>query len=603
MKPGMLFSDTRLQSYPQRLHRLRCLTALFCLLLVVPVSAIFYLGFQQYEKDLLVEYQRQAENVTQSINRRLYKQVTFPNGIFPGQFDHYQYLYNPETRAVTRVLSPLAITDFSGRVPGIVGYFQIDRQGRFNSPAWPHVIGSPEDKITAGATLDPARRTARELALEVQSIIAESKALQTLVDKGLAKRISRFRLIADLPDYFIFHRIIDVNGQTKLQGYVLDRAIFLDNQLIDALNFAQLPGATALRLETEAADTLTHYFVYRPNRNNQHPPEIVALAQADGTLGQQLITTHPLKWPLDNYRLTYSTASLPLTSTALYAAGLMVTLLIAIILGCYGFYRIGVKQLTLAEQRLNFVSSVSHELKTPLTSIRMYSEMLKSGQVLSSDHQRDYYDFIFSESERLSRLIDNILQLAKLSQPHHNVAPEYVKLSILTDVIRSKVSSLLVKNDFEMNVRCGFEHPDEVLLWVDVDAFTQVVLNIADNAVKFFDREKIQDTGRQKIDVDFSLSPDNSDQVKLIIRDYGDGISAEQENRIFDLFYRGGSELTRTTQGTGIGLALVNELMQAQQGTIGVKRMAPGLAMEMSFRGRIPAQAERQQDGITLTQR
>ena len=601
MKAGMLFSDTRLQSYPQRLHRLRCLTALFCLLLVVPVSAIFYLGLQQYEKDLLVEYQRQTETVTESINRRLYKRVTLPNGIFPGQFDHYQHLYNPENQAVTRILSPLATTDFSRRVPGIVGYFQIDRQGLFNSPAWPHVIGSPEDKLAAAATSDPDRRAARELALEVQAITTGSKALQTLVDQGLAERISRFRLISDLPDYFIFYRIIDVNGQTKLQGYVLDRVVFLDNQIVDALNFAQLPGDTALRLETGAADAPTHYFVYRPNHNNQHKPEAMALGQADGTLGQRQISTQQLKWPLDNYRLTYTAASLPLTSTALYGTGLMVTLLIAIILGCYGFYRIGVKQLTLAEQRLNFVSSVSHELKTPLTSIRMYSEMLKSGQVLSNDHQRDYYDFIFSESERLSRLIDNILQLAKLSQPQRSIAPEYVKLSILTDIIRSKVSSLLMKNDFEMNIRCGFEHPDEVLLWVDVDAFTQVVLNIADNAVKFFDREKIQDTSRQKIDVDVSIAADNSDHVKLMIRDYGDGISAEQENRIFDLFYRGGNELTRTTQGTGIGLALVNELMLAQQGTIQVKRMAPGLAMVMSFKGRIPAQAELQRDGITLS--
>lgn len=68
------------------------------------------------------------------------------------------------------------------------------------------------------------------------------------------------------------------------------------------------------------------------------------------------------------------------------------------------------------------------------------------------------------------------------------------------------------------------------------------------------------------------------------IRDYGQGIIAGQENKIFELFYRGGNELTRTTQGTGIGLALVHELKSAQDGTIQVKRMSPGLAMVMTFK-------------------
>ena len=72
--------------------------------------------------------------------------------------------------------------------------------------------------------------------------------------------------------------------------------------------------------------------------------------------------------------------------------------------------------------------------------------------------------------------------------------------------------------------------------------------------------------------------------ILLEIRDYGEGITQEQENRIFELFYRGGSELTRTTQGTGIGLSLVNELVSAQEGSIEVKRMKPGLLMRLAFK-------------------
>ena len=199
----------------------------------------------------------------------------------------------------------------------------------------------------------------------------------------------------------------------------------------------------------------------------------------------------------------------------------MLFLMIGIVLACICFYHIGVKQLKLAEQRLNFVSSVSHELKTPLTSIRMYSEMLKSGMVPSEDYKAEYYEFIHSESERLSRLIDNILQLSKLSQPQHSVDPHYTKLSILTDIIKSKVSSLLIKSDFKLNITIDFQQPEDTLLLVDLDAFSQVVINITDNAVKFFDNKLINDINRQKLDFIFKTDPKNKDQILMEIRDYG----------------------------------------------------------------------------------
>ena len=81
----------------------------------------------------------------------------------------------------------------------------------------------------------------------------------------------------------------------------------------------------------------------------------------------------------------------------------------------YGVYRLGGGQIELAQERSNFVSAVSHELKTPLTSIRMYGEILRAGWVESEDKKRSYYDFIFFESERLSRLIANVLHLARLT--------------------------------------------------------------------------------------------------------------------------------------------------------------------------------------------
>ena len=241
------------------------------------------------------------------------------------------------------------------------------------------------------------------------------------------------------------------------------------------------------------------------------------------------------------------------------------------------------KQLALGEQRLNFVSSVSHELKTPLTSIQMYSQMLKEGTVISEDHRQKYFEFIYGESERLTRLINNILQLSALNHQQQNVKPIYTQLSALKDIICTKTNSLIHKHSFQQNILMKVTNIENIRVLVEEDAFSQVIINITDNAVKFFDHEMIKDPDRQKIDYIFSSHPKHEQMLQLEIRDYGTGITKEQESKIFELFYRGGNELTRTSQGTGIGLALVNELVLAQQGEIRVERRSPGLSMLLSF--------------------
>lgn len=117
--------------------------------------------------------------------------------------------------------------------------------------------------------------------------------------------------------------------------------------------------------------------------------------------------------------------------------------------------------------------------------------------------------------------------------------------------------------------------------FVEKDAFSQVIINITDNAIKFFDQQQINAPNRQKIDFIFRQHPKHKQLIEIEIRDYGEGVTQDQESKIFELFYRGGDELTRTTQGTG--LALVNELVLAQQGDIKVQRRAPGLAMLLTF--------------------
>jgi signal transduction histidine kinase len=393
-----------------------------------------------------------------------------------------------------------------------------------------------------------------------------------------------FSIVFDVPDYFIFYRIASFAEQSRLQGYLVERKPYLRQQITDILEWRRFNSPVLVKLKDVKYSDQTELFFYENISENQ--TKVSQPSQIDHRFEQQAIHNTTLQWPYGDYAISLTTRSLTMTPAMLYNGIFIVMLVAAILFSCYGFYRLGVKQLALGEQRLNFVSSVSHELKTPLTSIQMYSQMLKEGTVISAAHQQKYVEFIYGESERLTRLINNILQLSALSHQQQNVQPEYTQLSVLQDIIRSKTSSIMDKHNFQQHMMIEIANAENIKILVEQDAFSQVIINITDNAVKFFNHDQNSDASRQKIDFIFRHHPKHKQLIQLEVRDYGDGISKEQESKIFELFYRGGSELTRTTQGTGIGLALVNELILAQQGEIQVERRKPGLAMLLSFQAK-----------------
>ena len=139
-----------------------------------------------------------------------------------------------------------------------------------------------------------------------------------------------------------------------------------------------------------------------------------------GTNGPAPLALRPLysatlEAPLDTVELAFRVGSVPRSGGAVVVDALALTLVLVLLVGHYGLYRLGLQQIDLAVQRSDFVSAVSHELKTPLTAIRMYGEMLRAGWVQDETRRQAYYDFIFFESERLSRLIANVLQWARLT--------------------------------------------------------------------------------------------------------------------------------------------------------------------------------------------
>ena len=279
--------------------------------------------------------------------------------------------------------------------------------------------------------------------------------------------------------------------------------------------------------------------------------------------------------PLNSYSLVFAANKIPLGSTTGLVDLIVVIFVIKLLVASLVIYRAGVKQLSLADERANFVSAVSHELRTPLTSIRMYAEMLRSNIVPSKEKRLSYLKFILSESERLSRLISNVLQFSKISKGNLEFYPRKIKAGDLLIEIEEKVKSIVSEAGFVLETNGDSEFSNKQIN-VDIDWVTQIFINLVDNAVKFSKQA-------DKLQVDIGIRAAKAGRIEFYTRDYGPGIPKEQLEKIFQLFYRPGIELTRTSPGSGIGLALVKELSERMGAKITPVNCSPGAEFRLEF--------------------
>lgn len=297
------------------------------------------------------------------------------------------------------------------------------------------------------------------------------------------------------------------------------------------------------------------------------------LSSTDQLKGSLLYRTS-LASPLDGIELIYSIHNLPVGPGGQVIVWSSIVLLLVLSGGFLLMYRLGLRQISLGRQQQDFVSAISHELKTPLTSIRMYGEMLREGWA-EEDKKKAYYDYIFAESERLTRLINNVLQLARMTRNDLKIDIRSYSLGEIIDTLRSKVTSHIEQQGFELDMQCE-ESLRNKHINVDMDYLIQVIINLTDNAVKFSSKADIKR-------IDIRCLDESGHRVRISIRDYGPGIAKDQMKKIFRLFYRSENELTRDTVGTGIGLALVNQLTHAMQGSVDVVTHEPGAEFILSF--------------------
>jgi signal transduction histidine kinase len=292
-----------------------------------------------------------------------------------------------------------------------------------------------------------------------------------------------------------------------------------------------------------------------------------------GALGGDAFSfSHGFAEPFDALSLELDLAPLPGQPGEGAVLALAALLVLAAGAGLFALYRMVTVRLAFAQRRSNFAAAVSHELKTPLTAIRMYVEMLRDGLVPTEEKRREYYATLGSESERLSRLIDNVLEFSRLERGTRRLelhaAPLGPALLELAELLRPHAERQGFR--FEIDAPAGLPP-----VRFERDALAQILFNLVENALKYA-------RGAADRTLELRCRAEGAG-VLLSVRDRGPGVPEKRLARVFEPFYRGEDELTRETQGSGIGLALVHGLAERMGAGVSA-RNAPGGGFEVTLR-------------------
>jgi signal transduction histidine kinase len=216
------------------------------------------------------------------------------------------------------------------------------------------------------------------------------------------------------------------------------------------------------------------------------------------------------------------------------------------------------REARLAQAKSNFVANVSHELKTPLSLLSLFSEILELGRVKNEEKKIEYYRIIRHESLRLNKMIDNILDFSKIEAGRKKY--DFVDAD-MAEVIENVLSSYryqIMNSGFDIQTNI---QPDMPPVLIDRDAMAQAISNLLDNAIKYSGEVKQLSITTERLGANLSVE----------IADHGIGIPRAEQAKIFEKFYRVGNGLVHDVKGSGLGLSLVKHIIEAHQGTISVE--------------------------------
>ena len=267
-------------------------------------------------------------------------------------------------------------------------------------------------------------------------------------------------------------------------------------------------------------------------------------------------------WRLTVYQPAGAAPSAAVGRQVTIFMGAFAVLLAIILGGSVLTWRLMRREAEMAQLKADFVANVSHDLKTPLSVIRMFGETLEMGRITGEAERQEYFRVITREAERLARLIDNVLDFSRIESGRRRYDRVPAPVEPLVRDTLDAFAYPLAQQGFKVEVRVAADVPDVAM---DADALGQALANLIDNAIKYsgHDRALIVEA---RVD---------GGELALVVADRGIGIPAAEQTRIFEKFYRVGRSDTQGRRGSGVGLALVRHVAEAHGGRVTVES-APG---------------------------
>ena len=382
------------------------------------------------------------------------------------------------------------------------------------------------------------------------------RLINTETTHSMEAEIDFFQAIVD-SNYIIFHRTVRRGTDVFIQGFIVDARAYLTNLVKNEIE--KYKGVT----KGNQQDPLVLAFFHK-NKS------FVAFGERNNITTELL--SESLQAPLSDITFKmYTTQRAPGGEFVFFIGFLMLAVLG---IGLISIYHVTQSRVKLAAKRQDLVSAITHELKTPLTAIKMYAELLQNSWVASEEKKQKYYGQIASEADRLSRLIQNVLNLSKLDGNRWNVQLRMDKPKQVLDDFVSTYSKNVEKQGFELTVSSDTD-ADNISLMIDRDAIMQILMNLVDNSLKFS-----KNADYKMINVELRIK---GTDMYLAVRDYGPGIPPSEMKKVFQEFYRVENEMTRQTSGTGIGLSMVKKLCTLCNMNIELENANPGLRTKIHF--------------------
>ncbi len=287
-------------------------------------------------------------------------------------------------------------------------------------------------------------------------------------------------------------------------------------------------------MQAEVADLLP--------RVHLAPVRVDANAQPGRLLATLPVQLTEIAWSSDDLKTEEPLSAVRISLIIAWFCSIFAAIAVAVVLR-------GV--ISLSERRASFVSAVTHELRTPLTTFRMYAEMLSEGMVVNKEQQQTYLDTLRVEADRLSHLVDNVLQYARLERGAQVKRRELVELGELRRHCEGRLAERTAQAEMKL-VSESANADAKCIVNTDPTAVEQILFNLVDNACKYAGAAT-----EKSISVTWTV---DRRHARIRVRDHGPGISADQARKLFKPFSKSDQEAAQSAPGIGLGLALCHRL-------------------------------------------